>query len=252
MFINRGFLLLREREKMVKTHPNFKSIISTVSDAETIEKYLWYPLSYQNTFQKKTTPHERKLLWNENELESFKIVTEEIDRLYYINYDEDGIWGRDYHLVARIGNYKGRQLYVELVAGCDYSGFCHYGLNGWGTIYVSSNPSLFMKIIIFKEMDPKLIIKNLLYQRLRPRYDKTLIYQSLREDGFYVEEMDIYSKIFRMKNAPMLKHLCYENIYTHFEVLQSSLSTLPHLLKINVKDFKQYQDAIKDYNKIVF
>ena len=209
-----------------KTHPNFKSIIPYVPDAETIDIYLTDALLYQETFDKKTTPWETNL-WDKKKLDSFKIIPQEIDRLYCIKHDEFcGIWDDEYYLLARIDRGDGGPLlYVELTAGCDAEGFSS---RGDGAIYISSHPSIFMKLTL-----------------RRPESNKHLIYQSLRDDGLYVEEpteLDIFFEIYGKINVvPTLQYLCHENI----NILQNFFSSvsIPIHFKNAMDEFIQYHKA---------
>jgi len=210
----------------VKTHPDFKSVYSEITtNADMMDDYMSYALAYQYMFDRRTTPCE-KSLWEDKELDNFNIDLEKIDRLYYIYYAEEemGWYGEKFRMTARM-DYKGRKVYFELVANCDYMGFD-------GIIFVCEDADLFMKIII------------------TDKYQINLIYQSLREDGIQVEELTEYDVCshFQKHNAPMLKFLCHLTIYKNKNLLEASFLQLPKLLEKSVKSFTQTMEAKEDYD----
>ena len=155
------------------------------------------------------------------ELESFKIVPEEIDRLYFIKHDEfyyQGVWKDEYYLLARINCYDKicQNIYVEMIANCNgEEGFSNGG--GSGTIYISFNPNIFIKVVL----------------RGLKGCNKMLVYNSLKDDGFDV------------KDTPNLQHLCYKIIYKYHNNL---LLLLPNSLKNGIEEFIKYQNAKIAYN----
>ncbi|XP_068226098.1 uncharacterized protein [Palaemon carinicauda] len=213
----------------LKTAPNFKSIDPAVPDADTMEDYLSNALDYQYMFEKRTTPWEMAQ-WDPDELQSFKIDLEKVDRLYHISFIEDGCVGQEYELIARL-NHKGRLLYVELTAGCDYTGF---DCQGYGIIFVSSDANLFLNLVLTNNCK------------------KDLIHKSLSEDGVETEELSIeYNACSRMflKNTPMLKYLCHMSIYENRIKLEPHLSTLPKILKKSVDEFIKFKEAKEAYDE---
>jgi len=209
----------------IKTHPDFKSVYSEITNAKIMDNYVGHALSYQSMFDRHTTPWE-KTLWEDKELENFNIDLEKIDRLYYIYYAEEemGRYGEKFRMTARM-DYEGIKVYFELVANCDYMGFD-------GRIFVSGDADLFMEIII------------------TDKYQINLIYQSLREDGIQVEELTEYDVCshFQKHNAPMLRFLCHLTIYKNKNLLEASFSQLPKPLEKSVKSFTQTMEAKEDYD----
>ena len=218
---------------MLQTHPSFKSFNPNVKNAEEIDDYLHEALHYQHTFEKRTTPWEAQQ-WDYEELQRFNIDLEKIDRLYYIFYDS-GVGGRNFQMIARMEKDEEQPIYVEMVASCDYTGF---DCQGSGYIFISKNANLFMKLVLAEaEKD----------------VDKSLIYDSLREDSIYVEEMDnyyYYDKFSNLllKKVPMLKYICHEAIYQNRDVLYEYKILLPKILRESVLEFINTKDAIIAYN----
>ena len=213
----------------LKTHPNFKSVNPVVRDAETIADYLREPLHYQFMFDKRTTPWELQQ-WDYEVLQSFEINLEKVDRLYDVQYENDGVGIRSFGLIARM-EYEEQSLYVELIANCDYTGF---DCQGGGYIFISKDANLFFKLV------------------LRENLNKNLIYESLKSDSIYVEEEEDtdYDKFSRMmwKTAPMLKYLCHEAIYQNREPLQGYSFLLPKILTESIDDFIKTKEAKIAYN----
>lgn len=212
---------------MINTHTNFKSVDPNVPNADIMDDYVGGALQYQCMFDKRTTPWE-KTLWDDTELENFKIDLEVVDRLYYIYQFDDGVNGREFQMTARM-DYKGRKVYIELVAGCDYTGF---DCQGGGVIFISLDANLFMKLILTEE------------------YQSDLIYKSLAEDGIETEEQTEYDTCSRMRwtNAPMLKFLCHMSVYDNRKSLEHYPRVLPKILKDSVRDFIKTRDAKKSYD----
>ena len=166
---------------LIKTHPNFKSVISSVVNAEKMNDYLWYALSYQDTFERRTTPWEMNQ-WNYDDLQAIEIDLERVDRLYHIKISEES-GDRIFEMIGRM-QYNEEILYVKLYAGCDSSGFsCH----GGGNIFISRDPNLFMK------------------QPFESKIDKYLIYKSLADDGIEVEEEE-QSEFDSVREFPQKNH----------------------------------------------
>ena len=209
-------------ENPPKTHANFQTVDPNVPDAKTMDKYLGGALLYQFMFDKRTTPWENDM-WDKEELDSFKIDLEKVDRLYYIEHNKRSE-GQDFTLVARMEQGT-KHIYVEMTASCDYTGF---ECQGGGVIFVSTNANLFMKIVLMNEYD-----------------NNDLIIQSLKNDGIEVQEhteFDLYSRMF-WTQVPMLKYLCHLAIYDNKYRLQTHLPMLPKLLQDSLEDFIKFQDA---------
>ena len=214
---------------MLKTHPDFKSLDAEVQNADTMDDYVGEALSYSYMFEKRTTPWEAQH-WDYDALQKFEIDVEKVDRLYYI-YHTDHAGGQDFKMIARM-EYEEAPLYVELDAGCDYTGF---ECQGNGVIYVSRDANLFMKLVLSKE----------------DSLNRNLIYKSLREDRIYVEEdndYDNYSNMFGT-NVPMLKYLCHEAIYENKDELCEYKFQLPNILVNSIDDFIRTKEAKIAYNQ---
>ena len=210
--------------KTLKTHPDFQSLEANVQTAKTMYKYVGEALTYSYMFEKRTTPWEAQQ-WDYDALQEFKIDLEKVDRLYYIYHYDDNVSGRKFEMIARM-EYEEAPLYVELSAGCDYTGF---DCQGGGQIFVSRDANLFMKLVLAEEKD----------------LNKNLIYKSLREDRIYVEEetddYDKYTKMF-YRNAPMLKYLCHQAIYEYKDSIYYK-SLLPKILAESIDDFIKTKEA---------
>ena len=179
---------------MLKTHSNFKSLNPFMKNAKDINDYLLDTFSHQYLFEKRTLPEEKEL-WEAEELNSFKINPEKIDRLYYIYRTHNGphIWY--FNILLRL-DYKGRQLYVELKSNycVDYDYELHHLVIDYYEpsncfIFVSYNPILFMKLILSLE------------------HNKDLIYQSLSEDGIDINEIIDIKKIQKAHDIYDNEHL---------------------------------------------
>ena len=202
-------------------HPNFKSLDPNFTDIETIYNYLRYPFIFQSDFLKKTTPSEKKM-WRERKLQSFKIILEKIDRLYYINVNIDDFNQEiTYHLLAR-QNKGYKKLYIEMRCVV-----CNKGdeYNSKGLIFISFNLNIFMQIIS----------RNLATEI------KTLIYRFIEEDGDYSFHFNDDEAV-----PLLLKNLCQETIYKYVD--RKHWDLLPKKLKNDIGQFSKYQDAINDYD----
>ena len=212
----------------LKTHPDFKSVISSVVNAEDMDDHLFEALSYQYMFDRRTTPWEMQH-WDYKDLQAFKIDLEQVDRLYHIKFFENA-GDREFEMIGRM-QYKGEPLYVELNAGCDNTGF---DCQGMGNIFISRDANLFMKLV------------------LRSNNEKDLIYKSLADDGIEVEEeeqseFDVHKRMFS-RTVPMLKYICHEAVYQHEQKLQSQFEQLPKILANSLEEFIRFQEAKKDYD----
>ena len=166
----------------VKTHPNFKSLIPRIEDMLNIYRYysdwnnedddVFNPFIYQGKLKKVALPEEKKTIWknDDEELQSFIIDPEKIDRIYYMaykrgrdkygEYDECDRMYETHEMIARIdrsssdGDDSLPPLYFNLECCiCDHDGFeCksdHPPRKG-GYIFVSTNVKLFMKNCLWK------------------------------------------------------------------------------------------------------
>lgn len=214
---------------MLQTHPDFKSLVPEVQDAETMEDCLFEALEYQETFDKRTNPWENKEF--DDILQNFEIDLEKVDRLYHIQYISNP-FGREFSMIARM-QYQDKPLYVELFAGCDFTGF---ECQGRGVIFISRDANIFMNLVLTEQEDLK----------------KNLIYASLKEDGIDVEEKEEeYNNCSRwfLKNAPPLKYLCHKNIYENVQMLPEYRLVLPKILADSIDEFIKMEEAKKSYNE---
>lgn len=136
------------------THCNFKSLVPDVTCVEDIQARVGLAINTQHMLDRKTSPWEAEL-WSEDELDSFYLDLESVDRLYHIHHhedddceddNEDSDTIDDFELVVRV-EYKQQHLFVELSAGCR---FTDYEYRGGGDIFVSFSANLFTKTIMTK------------------------------------------------------------------------------------------------------
>ena len=132
----------------LKTHPNFKSVDENIRTADAMYNHVGWAIDNQQYFQKTTIPWETG--FSINEFPNFKIDLEKVDRLYYIDCDEDE---DRYKLICRIQG----EFYIYMTANlCS----CHSKLKGF--IFVGRDANLFMKVVLFRN----------------PQCEETLIYES--------------------------------------------------------------------------
>ena len=139
----------------------FKSINSKITDLKKLERLIYEPILYQDTFEKRTTP------WDKEKYKDFKFEAKDIDRLYYFGDEEPGD-GEVWEVIFRI-TYKDKPLYIQMCANCDNSGFQCYG---YGNFYMSRNPNIFFPCV------------------LKSRHNPDRIYQFLKEDGIQIEKYE--------------------------------------------------------------
>lgn len=211
----------------MQTNANFKSFVPQVNDAESMDDFVGQALWYQYMFERKTSPWEMAR-WEDGELQKFQINLEDVDRLYFINSFNDNVSGSIFSLLIRM-IYKEQKVFVELSAGCDYTGF---ECQGGGDIFVTMNAKLFSKVIISTE------------------YNMELLYRALKEDGYDVDEQMDYdrSPVSSWHNPPMLKFLCHLAINDNKERLQHYKESLPKALVDSVSEFINIRDAIREYD----
>ena len=213
------------RADSVKTHPNFKSFVPDVHNANAMNVYFWRAIYFQYEYEKRTSPWERKD-WDEEELEDFEINLPDINRLYYFRYDDS--FKQEYDIIFRM-DYKGHHLYVHL--STHITEVPRYDCPGG--IYVSRDPNLFMKVIVLD------------------MYNKNLIYQSLLAEGIHVEEPTEHFSVKRIswRNTPSLMFLCCQTVYDHKKFLEKCYPrVLPEMISECVTDFIRTKDAKHDYD----
>ena len=205
---------------------DFKSCDPNVQHANTILDYVEDALDAQHSFRKNTTPCEINH-WDYEDLQSFKVDVDKIDRLYHIFYHAEYHWETDFELIVRM-QYDKKPLYVELIGNCcEINGFNHDGV---GHIFVSRDVDIFMKCVL----------RNSLYER--SKYNIKAIYELLKEDGIHFEARSC-------KNTPTLQQLCYKTICYNIAALPEYKTELPKMLTENINYFIKLKEAIKHYNK---
>ncbi|KAK4311888.1 hypothetical protein Pmani_016636 [Petrolisthes manimaculis] len=194
----------------------------------------------QHMFDRKTSPWEANL-WKEDELDSFYLNLESVDRLYHINHEDgDEFSGDDFELVVRV-EYKKHHLFVELSAGCRFTDF---ECRGGGDIFVSFNANLFTRTIMTKV----------------PSEER--LYESLMEDGHLVEgkrveEEDGGRNIVTAaalvmgtwhQHPPKLKLLCHQAVHHNRHQLTFYTDVLPKALVASITEFIVIKDTIDYYD----
>lgn len=171
---------------------NLKSFVAKVSTYDDLLECMEPALSYQFMFERKTSPWEMSE-WDQNELQKFKVEAEKIDRVYYVHCTENE-FGSDFYVLCRM-KYADKHVFVEFVAGCDYTGF---DCQGGGEIYVTLNANNFF---------------NEALQKLDDTDDVNLLLHALQEDGHHVDTHQ-ESKKARIEswNDPVTLNLCPETI----------------------------------------
>uniref|UniRef100_A0AAU8GF14 Uncharacterized protein n=1 Tax=Faxonius propinquus nudivirus TaxID=3139431 RepID=A0AAU8GF14_9VIRU len=142
----------------------FKSIIDDIDNVTILNNIIENALNHQNIFERKTPMWEFDL-WKPNDLNDFMIILNDIDRLYYIKYDNEDI--AEYELLIRM-KYKNTYVFVEMIAGCDIS----FDVCGYGLLYICLEPSIF-------------------FSTNKIEYNKDLVFLSLLEDGYDITKNDL-------------------------------------------------------------
>ncbi|KAG7157949.1 hypothetical protein Hamer_G026506 [Homarus americanus] len=120
-----------------------EDVQSEITSADDIHELIGTALEYQYMLDKRTSPWEM-CEWKDEELENFKINLEAVDRLYYIYHSDEGVSRQDFEFVGRMV-YNDRLIYIQMDAGCDYTGF---DCAGGGEIYITFDAQIFLKSII--------------------------------------------------------------------------------------------------------
>lgn len=212
----------------MRTHQDFKSLVEGVCSADLMLDYVGEALYHQDKFERKTSPWEIAS-WDQTQLHDFEIDLEKVDRLYHINHTNDGVSGSTFHLLVRMV-YGESHVFVELSAGCDYTGF---DCQGGGDIFITKHPSLFCKVVS------------------RPDSGLDGLYLSLSQDGYQVEEQTEYDRtpVSCWHNPPALKFLCHLSVYYNLPRLQHYHQVLPKLLIDSVQEFVRIRQAIEAYDE---
>jgi len=207
---------------------NFISLDASVKNQKDIVNLVGEALQYQYLFDKRTSPWERAS-WSDDDLENFEIQANMIQRLYHIFYYDDEVSGRDFELAVRTV-YKGRVVYVKMMAGCDFTGFdCH----GGGEIYITCDAQIFLKSI------------------LKTTIDLNGIWKSMVADGLKVEEPSSFDLLpmREWNNVPMLKFLCHMKVYDERHKLRElAARVLPKMLSQSMEEFIKTRET-KDHHE---
>jgi len=204
------------------THPAFRSLDSTVYNADDIEELIGEALLYQHMFEKRTSPWEMQN-WDYEELQEFTLKLKRVDRLYYIHHFDDQVSSRTFEMLVRM-KYKKEKYFVHLSAGCDFTGF---DCQGGGEIYITKSANIFLKSIVAETHNP------------------SVIYRSLIEDGYKVEDPSNFDS----SHTPMLKFLTHQAVYDNQDHLSHYPEVLPSLLTESVTDFIQVQETRYHHNE---
>ena len=214
-----------EKRKVFTSHRDFKSLVAHVQTAKEIANVIGLALCHQHALDIKTSPWEKERC-NPTETENFRIEIRKIDRLYRIRNSRN-TW---FYLLARIEYETNDFIFVELEAW--------RWLYWEGSIFMTRYAFLFSKIIY-------------------PPCDvRTLIYGSLRNDGYIFEEASEHDRrpACLWTEPPTLKYLCIEKIYwwnKYFPEetqLKHYSQVLPEILKTTVNEFGIIREAINDYD----
>ncbi|CAL4124743.1 unnamed protein product [Meganyctiphanes norvegica] len=213
-------------EELADINKSLVSIVEGVKDTSDIDNLVGTALLYQHMFNKKTSPWEMND-FDDGELNNFSIELEKLDRIYYVYHFDDSVASREYELLARM-DYKGSKVFVQLSAGCDYTGF---DCQGGGEIYVTKRPDFFLKSVVDGSNNPK------------------RIWQALLDDGYSVCEPTEFDLLPQglWQNVPMLKFLTHMAVYQHKEKLSFYPEVLPPLLRQSMDDFIQVRST-KDHH----
>lgn len=203
---------------------DFKSLMPNVKSAEDVDDELYYGLSYQWMFERKTSPFEK--FWDEED-PRFDIEANDIDRLYYMRAIRTGEYNEsDYCLVGRM-KYKGGHVFVEMYAGCDSSGF---DCQGQGYIYVTADPNIFYNVVAV-QLD-----------------NSDDILQSLLDDGYKITCVEaVTDRVTAWNNPCRLLFLCHEAVKDNIDRLAHYSDVLPPPLAKTMDEFLKYREASDDY-----
>lgn len=213
----------------MKTHSDFRSIDASITTADDMADHVGHALSYQYMFDRRTSPWEMEN-FEDDDLQTFQVNLEEVDRLYYINHYDDGISNREYEILARM-DYGDKKAYVSVIACCDFTGF---DCEGGGYIFVSFNASVLTKIMLDRQ------------------HDHEAIYRSLAEDGLAVEEQSEYdwAPAGKWQSVPMLKYLCHVEISDRKNNLsQIYMKVLPKVLAESVDEFIRFRETKEAFDE---
>ena len=207
----------------------------------SIEKYT----DFQHSFHKNTTPFETNN-WDFEELQSFKVDVNKIDRLYHLHYVSSFLYD-DWEVIVRM-QYNDEPLYVQIFGNC---------WDGVGHIFVSRDVDVFMKCVlrstkykdsqydykaIYELLKEDGVVRSSEYEDIR--YDYNAIYELLKEDGIHFEEESC-------KNTPGLQNLCYNTISNNIVTRQEYKNELPKMLVRTTNNFIKTKEAINHYDNIM-
>uniref|UniRef100_A0AAU8GBI3 Uncharacterized protein n=1 Tax=Faxonius propinquus nudivirus TaxID=3139431 RepID=A0AAU8GBI3_9VIRU len=207
-----------------------QSILSNIQTIDDLKTKIYPILDFQDEFVRKIPPCE-KYLWENKNLQNFKINLNEINRLYVATNKNNML----YELVARV-LYKNELLFIELRAYyedlLDVSNKCIYG---GGHIYICQNANIFFHAIATK-------------------YDQLKTFDSLKKDTYVLDSSHIYNYI--------AKYLLHDDLNMFYD---KELAKIKHLKKIqlfatmkyynqkskgiaeNLNEYANIYEAIEDY-----
>ena len=210
---------------MATAAAGFKSLVPEVKTADEIDDYVGYPLLYQYMFERKTSPWEMSS-WNKEDLQNFQIDVDQIDRLYSVTREDDDMSGGRFYLLARM-KYTDKDMFVELIASCDSSGF---DCQGGGEIYITSNPNIF-------------------YNTTAIGREKDKILTSLLEDGYEITIQPEVNSVSSWHNPPNLLSLCHKAVRDNQHCLAHYPDVLPKLLTNSLNDYIRVKEAMDHYDE---
>lgn len=207
----------------MRTHPKFQSLVRDVQTADEMDVMIGLALSYQEMFDRRTSPWEMHM-WDQDDLQNFKVDLEKVDRLYHIKFEDDELEQRNFELVVRLEHEPKTWIFVELVAGCDFTGF---ECRGGGEIYLSFDPKVFLKSVLNWD------------------YNIQSIWRSMMDDGYQVGEPLEHEllPVCLWRSVPMLKFLCHMALYSHHEQLNLDMLALPKSLVNSITEFNRMRET---------
>ena len=183
---------------------------------------------YQYMFERKTSPWEMAS-WDEGDLQNFEIESELINRLYSIKRIEyDDYSAGSYYLLARM-KYKEKNVFVELNASCDSSGF---DCQGGGELYVTADATTFYNAMA------------------SPLNERESILASLYEDDYdiAIQPEAAVSRVSSWHNPSPLLFLCHVAVRDNKHRLAHYPEVLPKCITESLSEFIRVKEAMDDYS----
>ena len=140
----------------LKTHPNFKSMVSEINDINLVKNMMNRAFidRHQYWLKRNSTTWEMNHYWYDTELDKVNIDLEKIDRLYYISLQRFD-YSATFQLVARMKYENDDFLYLNLNSVV-------HRINNYkqGTLFVSFFPNLFVKYAQISNKIMNIILNN--------------------------------------------------------------------------------------------